>query len=228
VANNQPSKARDELNGMVISAELTLISIIQGTALYFLVNTSFEFIVNLQFQYWPYTAAGLLVIFIVWSRSLMHIFTMIQWPLEFGHNFLYIAITLIEAIMFTQQLNPQRWFLSGIAFWFLAWVTFAFDMRMIHRLKAEAKSEKFRELLAITEKEQLLNIRILLPLTTFFYLLVSWAIMHWADTLIAGKGHVFFALLQLLGLLGYLIYSLNFYTRVTPLILASRQELNNT
>ena len=38
MSDDRPSKARDELNGMVIGAELTLISIIQGTALYFLVK----------------------------------------------------------------------------------------------------------------------------------------------------------------------------------------------
>src|SRR2546430_14281231 len=93
------TKARDELNAMVISAELTLISIIQGVALYFLVNTSYDPIVGLQYQYWAYTASGLFIIFIVWSRSLIHIFTMIQWPLEFGHNFLYLTVTLVEAVL---------------------------------------------------------------------------------------------------------------------------------
>jgi hypothetical protein len=225
MSQQQSSKARDELNGMVISAELTLISIIQGTALYFLVNTSYDPIVGLQFQYWPYTICGLLIIFIVWSRSLVHIFTMIQWPLEFGHNFLYIAITLIEAVLFTQLMNVQRWFVLGIAFWFLAWVTFAFDMRMIHGLKNEVKSSKFHELITITEKEQLLNIRVFLPLAVLFYALVSVAIAHWPEAFVTNKWHVGFAIVQALGLLGYLIYSLNFYKRVAPLILASRQEL---
>src|SRR5438105_7572628 len=105
MADNASAQAGDALNGMVVSAELTLISIIQGAALYFLVNTSIEAIVNLRFQYWPYIVSGLLIIFVVWSRSLLHIFTLIRWPLEFGHNFLYIAVTLIEAIWFTQLNN---------------------------------------------------------------------------------------------------------------------------
>src|SRR5437870_13469952 len=98
MASNPSPRAPEELNGLVLSAELTLISIIQGAALYFLVNTSIDVIVGLQYQYWLYTAAGLAIIFIVWSRSLIHIFTMICWPLEFGHNFLYITITLVEAV----------------------------------------------------------------------------------------------------------------------------------
>jgi len=147
---------------------------------------------------------------------------MIQWPLEFGHNFLYITITLIEATLFTQLLNVQRWFFLGAVFWFLAWVTFAFDMRMIRGLKNETKNAKFRELLAITEQEQLLNIRVFLPLATVFYASVAGTIANRSEVMLSGQGHVLFGLLQLFGLVGYLFYSLSFYKRIAPAILASR------
>lgn len=217
MSNPSSVKARDELNGMVISAELTLISIIQGVALYFLVNTSYEPIVNLQFQYWLYTLSGLLIIFIVWSRTLIHIFTMIHWPLEFGHNFLYIMITLIEAVLFTQLASPQKWFILGTGFWILAWGTFLFDMRLIRRLEQEARTAKLRELMTATEKEQWLNIKLILPVTVVFYVVAS--MMVWS-----GKGHLVFAVLQALGLMGYLLYSLRFYNQITKPILEARSS----
>src|SRR5258708_29842578 len=36
------------------------------------------------------------------------ILTVIRWPLEFGHNFLYIACALVEAFSFAQLGNPAR------------------------------------------------------------------------------------------------------------------------
>ena len=46
-----------------------------------------------------YVAAGLCVIFIFWSRSIIHTLTVIRWPMEFGHNFFYIGFALGEAIL---------------------------------------------------------------------------------------------------------------------------------
>ena len=217
------SKALDELSGMVVSAELTLISIIQGAALYFLVNTSYEPIANLQYQYWLYTAAGLAIIFTVWSRTLAHIFTLIRWPLEFGHNFLYIAITLFESVLFTQLMNVKRWVVLSAAFWFLAWVTFVFDLRMIRALKSETSPGKYRELIQVVEDEQMLNIRVFLPLATLFYAGVALAMHRW-PALATDRSAIALGASQLLGLLGYLAYSIAFYNRITPLILESRAE----
>jgi hypothetical protein len=43
---------------------------------------------------------AVLVIFVFWSRAVLHIITVIRWPLEFGRNLLYIACALVEAILF--------------------------------------------------------------------------------------------------------------------------------
>lgn len=228
MADRQISPARDELNGMVISVELTLISIIQGAALYFLINTSIDPIIKLQFEYWPYTAGGLIIIFLVWSRSLMHIFTLIQWPIEFGHNFLYITLTLVEAVWFTQLASPHHWFAIAIIFWLMGWVTFAFDMRMIRSRKEEYRGTKFHELLEITEREQRFNIRLALPGVISFYVFAAWAVQNGWPASAGSNAHLIFALLQLCCFIGYLVYSLSFFRKISPLILASRQEIKDT
>lgn len=210
-------KSRSELNGMVISAELTLISIIQGVALYFLVNASYQAVVDLQIQYWPYLIAGLMIICLVWSRALIHIFTMIRWPLEFGHNFLYIVLSLVEAVLFTQVLNPLKWFVASIGFWIFAWITFVFDMRMIRKLANETGSVSFHQLMLLTQKEQLLNIRVILPLGLLANVLFSFTLCYGPDFWLK-EGHILFAALQVLGLLGYQLYSLRFYKRLTKLL----------
>ena len=83
---------------MVVEIELTLCSIIQGVALYFLVDNARQVVSAHQSAAWPYVATGLLIILLFWSRSLIHTLTLIRWPLEFVHNFFYIACTLLEAL----------------------------------------------------------------------------------------------------------------------------------
>ena len=79
-------------------------------ALSFLTESSRAPIGDLRFDQWPYVANGLLVILLFWSRSIPHTLTLIRWPLEFAHNFLYITCTLIEAITFTDLTDPIRWY----------------------------------------------------------------------------------------------------------------------
>src|SRR5438046_6485568 len=103
--------SRRELDNTVVNIELTLASIIQGVALYFLTENAR---VALSLNNWPtllYMSAGLCVIFIFWSRSIIHTLTLIKWPLEFGHNFFYIACALGVAILFNRLDRPLAWFL---------------------------------------------------------------------------------------------------------------------
>src|SRR5690348_11250966 len=78
-------QVKSNLDSLVISIELTLISIIQGAALGVLFSSATGPVINLQFEYWPYIVVGLTTILIFWSRSLVHTLTFISWPLDFTH-----------------------------------------------------------------------------------------------------------------------------------------------
>src|ERR1700716_4497491 len=95
---------------MVINTELTRSSIIQGVALYFLAENAHKTLSIQQIALWPYAVAGLFIIFVFWSRSILHTLTLIRWPLEFVHNFFYIACALVEALAFTHLNDPFTWF----------------------------------------------------------------------------------------------------------------------
>src|SRR5438046_9094821 len=97
------SAARSELDSMVVEIELTLVSIIQGVALTILIENAHAVIAERQLVFWLYVVAGLFIIFIFWSRAGLHILTVIRCPLEFGHNFLYIACALVEAILRSEE-----------------------------------------------------------------------------------------------------------------------------
>ena len=80
-------ESRNELDAMVVNIELTLVSIIQGVALSFLAENARVALAGRLWTAAPYVLAGLLIILLFWSRSLIHTLTLIRWPLEFGHNF---------------------------------------------------------------------------------------------------------------------------------------------
>src|SRR5262245_12299475 len=58
------TKLRDDLDGLVVNMELTLISIIQGVALYFLTDSSRTPLMAGQVAVLPYVIIGLLIIFL--------------------------------------------------------------------------------------------------------------------------------------------------------------------
>lgn len=215
-----------ELDLLVVNIELTLVSIVQGVALSFLAESSRAVIVKRQYLFWPYVASGLLVILLFWSRSLMHTFTVIRWPLEFPHNFLYIASTMIEVIIFTQLENPLYWFSLSAVYGCLIWLLFAVDLRMIRRRLEELNKEAARALLLVVEREQIYNVRVLMPLTVVYSSIVALAIHLRPELFLARRWHFLFALSQLICAAGYLAYVMRFYKRLLPLIVAAQYEWN--
>ncbi len=214
--------AREELNTVVVNVELTLASIIQGVALYFLTDNARA---SLSWQHWPallYVAAGLCIIFIFWSRSIIHTLTMIKWPLEFGHNFFYIACALGEAILFTRLDRPVGWFRLSTAYAGAVWLLFIYDMRLIRARLQEGNSDEDRALLARARADQWLNIAILLPLLFLFNFGCSFAIQKWPAFFLDRGGHVLLIAAQLISFLAYLLYVTLFFVRLAPLIMRSK------
>src|SRR5438046_1564884 len=125
------SRSRAELDTTVVNIELTLASIIQGVALYFLAENACTILSERNWSAGIYAAAGLFVIFVFWSRSIIHNLTLIKWLLEFGHNFFYIACALGEAMLFTCLSRPLDWFCLSTIYAGVVWLLFVYDMRLI-------------------------------------------------------------------------------------------------
>lgn len=216
--------AQSALDGMVVNLELTLISIIQGVALYFLTESSRALLVSMQLSAWPYIFAGLLVIMLWWSRAVIHTLTVIRWPIEFGHNFLYITSTLVEAVMFTQVGNPANWYWVGAAYGLLVWLLFSIDLRLIGRRMKESHGPAGTQLLSIIQREQRLQVLLFMPATVLFYLAAGILIYSSPSFFIDANGHLIFAVLQLVGAVSYIAYIVLYFRRLSGLMLAARQE----
>ena len=222
------SKGRSELDGMIVEIELTLVSIIQGVALTVLIESSRDAITELKFSQWPYVLAGLLVIFIFWSRAVLHIITLIRWPLEFGHNFLYIGCALIEAVTFAQLSRPANWFGFGAAFIAAGWVLFFYDLRLSHARQRDSAGEAGNRLYARVQRDQWMNLALLLPGVFVLNLACAVCIRISPGIFLGHDAHLWLIAIQLVGFAGYLIYVVRFYVNLAPLIADAHREWHGT
>jgi len=220
---NPPSEGRRQLDSVVINIELTLVSIIQGVALFFLTDNARVLISLSHWEAFLYVAAALCVIFVFWSRSVIHTLTLIGWPLEFGHNFFYIGCALGEAILFSRLDNPLAWFQLSAAYACIVWLLFIYDMRLIHTRLAESRADSQRALYNRAMSDQLLNIRLLVPLLIALNVVSAFAIWRWPDLFIARAGHTWLITTELFSFIGYLFYTSRYFRAIAPLVLRSRQ-----
>jgi hypothetical protein len=211
-----------------VGVELTLISIIQGVALTFLIESARDVISPNENIFWPYIAAGLLVIFGFWSRSVLHIITVIRWPLEFGHNFFYIGCAFVEALLFTRLHQPAGWFALGAIFGVIGWLLFVYDLRLIRACAEEKIGPMNDRLVALVRRDQYLNIALLLP-AVFLYNLVCWWLIRSRPELFIEKGaHLWLGLGDFAGFAAYLWYVLGYFKRIVPVLAAAREEREAT
>ncbi len=213
---------------MVVEIELTLCSIIQGVALYFLVDNARQVLSMGQMSAWPYVATGLVIILLFWSRSLIHTLTLIRWPLEFVHNFFYIACALVEALAFTHLHDPFTWFVLTAFYAVIVWSLFVYDMRIVALRGRDSAGPVGSRLYAMVGADQLRNIKFLIPLIFLSNVASALAIYFRPDFFLARQGHYILIAAQGLGLLGYLISVIRTYIHLSPLIAQTREEWRAT
>jgi hypothetical protein len=222
--NPLPNGGRRDLDSVVVNIELTLVSIIQGVALFFLTDNARGLLSKEHITAFLYVAAGLCVIFIFWSRSVIHTLTLIRWPLEFGHNFFYIACALGEAILFSHLDSPLAWFQLSAVFAGIVWLLFIYDMRLIHARIVESRDDSEHALYARARSDQLLNIRVLVPLLIALNLVSAFVIWRWPHLLITRSRHIWLISAQLLSFIGYLFYTGRYFSAIAPLFLQNRRR----
>ena len=209
---------------MIADIELTLVSIIQGVALAVLITNASSVIAKFQFAVWPYVLAALFVIFVFWSRAVLHIITVIRWPIEFGHNFLYIGCALVEAISFSEVSQPARWFGFGAAFIAVGWLLFAYDLRLVKARIADSTGPASDRMCQLVKRDQYLNLLVLLPALFCFNVACAWSIHAWPQVLLRQHAHLWLITVQLTGFFGYLLYAVKFFGKLAPLIADARAE----
>ena len=219
-----PGGNREELDSMVVEIELTLCSIIQGVALYFLVDNARLVLSGGQSAAWPYVATGLLIILLFWSRSLIHTLTLIRWPLEFVHNFFYIACALIESLAFTRLADPFMWFVMTALYAIVVWALFVYDKRIVDLRGKDSAGPVGSRLYAMVGADQRLNIAIIIPVIFLFNAGSAIAIHAKPEFFLQHNGHLILIAFQAVGLLFYLASVIRAFIKFVPLISVTREE----
>jgi hypothetical protein len=219
-----PPASRSELDEVIVNIELTLASIVQGLALSVLADNTSAVLSNGPATAWPYVGVAFLTILLFWSRALIHTLTLIRWPLEFVHNFFYFVCALVEVLAFRHVSNPFMWFALNAVFAALVWGLFVHDLRIIRQRARDSVGPSSFRLYAIVEADQRLNIRIIMPCLFFFTLGSACAIKMAPGFFLTRHGHLLLICCQGLALLVYLASVVRSFTRITPLISATRAE----
>jgi hypothetical protein len=104
-----------------------------GVILFPLMDHAQQVLRDLRFEYWPYILSGLLLILYVWSEVISHSLSFVGWPIEFGHNLLYILFALILAIQMNFLADPRGWFAMSLVSSLVGALVVVYDLRVIQR-----------------------------------------------------------------------------------------------
>jgi hypothetical protein len=176
--------------------------------------------VQLQWDVWPYVLTGLLVILIFWSRSLIHTFSFIGWPLEFGQTFIYFGAALIEAASLSQVGYPETWFALNALYAAAVWGLYAWDLRLVRNHADDLSTAEERALLEDIIRDQRLNIALMIPMAVAFQTLCWWLVHAYPVVFLQGRWHLALIGLTLLFSLNYLYDGVRLMQRRQPWILA--------
>ena len=97
-------------------------------------------------------------------------------------------------------------------------------MRLIRARIGESRDDSERILYARARSDQLLNIRVLVPLLVLFNLACAVAIWRWPDLFVVRDGHLWLISAQIVSFIGYLIYTGRYFSAIAPLVLRSRRS----
>lgn len=193
-------------------------------ALSFLATSASSVIAPERAGTWPYVVAGLIIVLLFWVRALIHTLTLMRWPLELGHNCLYFAAALAEVVAFTHLADPVRWFALLALFAAAVWAIFLYDLRVIRQRMEDSAGEHGCELYRLVLLDQRLNIRFIMPAVFLFNLGAALAISARPEFFIERGGHLIFIISEVVGLSIYLWLIIRAFIRITPLIVATREE----
>lgn len=128
--------AERNLGALVIAIEFTLISVMVGVILFPLMDYAMPLLRDLRFEFWLYILSGLMFILYLWSEVISHSLSFIGWPINIGHNLLYIVFAMILAIQMHFLADPRGWFAMSLVSASTASAVVYYDVRVIQERMA--------------------------------------------------------------------------------------------
>lgn len=137
--NHLREHAERNLGAIVIAIEFTLISVMVGVILFPLMDFATALLRDLKFEYWLYILSGLVFILFLWTLVISHALTFVGWPIDLGHNLLYIALSMVFAIQMHFLSDPAGWWALTIASALVGAVLTWYDRKLIQERIASAQ-----------------------------------------------------------------------------------------
>lgn len=214
-----PEQKFQKLSDIVVTIELTLLSVIQGVALYFLADNARGPLLSLDYAHWLYVAIAFTILITFWSQALVHVLSFISWPLEFVHNFLYFAVIITEVMMFASIADPLRWFAANTAFFFVSGLLYYADLRLLKSKERNFQlTENQKNFFAKNLADQELAFSYLVPAGFSFSLIATALVWQYPQVFIAGNWHLLLAGIELLLGIGTLAILLPKFKQTIALI----------
>jgi hypothetical protein len=209
----QINDRRQKLNDTVVTIELTLLSVIQGVALYFFADNVRGPILALDYEHWIYILLAFIIYIIFWSQALVHVLTFISWPLEFIHNFLYFIVVVAEVLMFVSMVNPVNWYAANAFFFFVSWILYYVDTRLLEEKAQYFDGPEQKSFYGMLIRDQYFSFHVLVPVG-FLFSLSAWLLVLFypADFLDNGR-HLILSGIQAVIFFGTLFYLLSIFKK---------------
>ncbi len=217
-------QAERNLSALVITVEFTLISVMVGVILSVLVTAAAPILRDLQYEYWLYLVSGLVLVLFLWTEVVTHSLAFIGWPMEFGHNLLYILFAAALAIQMNFLADPVGWFALSTVSSGMATITVLYDRHVIARRQVGAHgaaAEMFQ--LAMTRQRGLIRTA---PITLFNALLTVALVLVFNDFFMGRHFHLILIVAQIIAILILLARTIRTFESWTrPILYKAVQEL---
>jgi hypothetical protein len=196
---------REKLDGTVVDIEFLLIAVIQGVALVTLAVESEQVLGEGEFIYWPYVAAGFVLIVNFWSLAIIHSISFITWPFDLVHTILYFLATFVEVAAFAQVTHPAQWFFFMFAFFIVSALLYLWDARAIRDKRAEFEDTPARlRLYDHIRLRQRTELYVFMPGALAFHGAIVIVLLAAPALILEHERHVYLVMAQLLFGLGFL------------------------
>lgn len=189
-------RAQRNLGSVVVTIEFTLISVMVGVILFPLMDIAAPLLRDLKFEYWLYILSGLIFILFLWTLVISHALTFVAWPIDLGHNLLYIALSMVFAIQMHFLSEPLAWWLLTCATSTVGAVLTWYDRKLIQSRLVDARGSAIKLYQSALATQNAIFRRF--PIFLGVSLLAALAIWLFPDLFISWKAHVALVALQIL------------------------------
>ncbi len=131
--------AERNLGAIVIAIEFTLISVMVGVILFPLMDNATILLRDLRYEFWLYILCGLGFILFLWGEVIAHSLSFIGWPIDLGHNLLYIVFALGLGVQMHFLADPRGWYATSLLDASLAAAVILYDRHVIEQRLSRAR-----------------------------------------------------------------------------------------